>query len=79
MDIKFPEIRLFPITFLDMFNTNPTRQLRQENFKIIDVENVDHLHRYILKLYDKNFSSHFPTSSYYCSKVLCSTVKTIMR
>jgi hypothetical protein len=40
----------------------------QDNFKIIeDVENVDHLHQYILKLYDENFSSQFPTSSDYCS------------
>jgi hypothetical protein len=33
----------------------------QDNFTIIeDVENIDHFHEYILKLYDENFSSHFP-------------------
>jgi hypothetical protein len=30
----------------------------RDNFKIIeDVENIDHLRRYILKLYNQNFSS----------------------
>jgi hypothetical protein len=41
--------------------------VHQDNFKIIDVEYVNHLHRYILKLYDENFVSHFPTASDYCS------------
>jgi hypothetical protein len=45
-----------------------TLSAHQNNFKIIeDVENDDHLHPYILKLYDENFSLHFPTSSDYCS------------
>jgi hypothetical protein len=45
-----------------------TLNAHQDNFKIIkDVENIDHLHLSILKLYDENFSSHFPTSSDYCS------------
>jgi hypothetical protein len=39
----------------------------QDNFNFIDVEYVNHLHRYILKLYDENFLSHFPTASDYCS------------
>jgi hypothetical protein len=54
--------RLDVVSMLKALNTH------QDNFKIIEnVENVDHLHQYILKLYDENFSSHFPTSSDYCS------------
>jgi hypothetical protein len=50
--------RLDVVFMLKALNTH------QDNFKIIeDVETVDHHHQYILKLYDENFSSHFPTSS----------------